>query len=175
MLRHLVVPFGIASLLGCQTIQQFDTTNGAAYCGSVVGGQFILTPDTEGGFAHDLRMRVEIDTANLTTVPGHLTTDDVAGPCAPQPTFSHAALRVTKEMVPDSISTMSFEDGQVHNILAWVDSTCRGTMYSVTSLYKNDHVEVRLMKPAGAAVNGVPQGDAFALFSLDRNDDGCGY
>jgi hypothetical protein len=41
------------------------------------------------------------------------------------------------------------------------------------SLYKSNHVEVRLLKP-GAGAMGSSDRDAFALFQLDRSDDGCG-
>jgi hypothetical protein len=174
-------------LFSCQSLARFDTKNGAAYCGSMVGAQFISTPkppvpspESDVGFQRLLRLRLEIDTDHLTTVPGKITTDDGTGPggaadspCVPQATFENASLRVTPEIVHDTLSTMTFEDGQIQNIMAWVDSTCRGPMLAVVSLMKNDHVDVRLLKPAIGPPNTTKR-DSFALFSLDRQDNGCG-
>jgi hypothetical protein len=179
-LRALLPIVLACPLFSCQNLARFDTKNGAAYCGSIVDAQFIRTPPESDGFQR-LRMRLEIDTDQLTTIPGKITTDDAAtnspdtaGPCSPQATFENASLRVTPEIVHDALSTMTFEDGQIQNIVAWVDSTCRGTMLAVVSLAKNDHVEVRLLKPAIGPPNTTKR-DSFALFSLDRNDNGCGY
>jgi hypothetical protein len=48
-------------------------------------------------------------------------------------------------------------------------------MLSIVSLYKNDRVEVRLLRPGEAATSGGTPRDAFALFPLTRSDTGCGY
>lgn len=170
-----------AALLGslvcsCQTLSRFDTKNGAAYCGSIVSAPFVRTLESEGGFQGNLRLRLELDTDHLSTTPGKLTTDDAAdGPCAPQATFDGAGLRVTQEFVHDALSTMTFEDGQIQNVVAWVDSTCRGPMLAVVSLLKSNRVDVRLLKPSAAVPAGTAKQDAFSLFSLDRHDSGCGY
>lgn len=166
------------TLLGCQSLDRFDTKSGAAYCGSIESSQFIWTPPTQGGFDRRLRMRLELDTGAAdvggTGRPGKITTDDTdLGPCAPSSTFAATPLRVMPEVAHDSLSLMTFEDGQVRNIVAWVDSTCRGTMLAIVSLYSSDHVDVRLLKP-GAASATNPQ-DAFALFPLDRREAGCGF
>jgi hypothetical protein len=120
-------------------------------------------------------MRVDLDMSQLTTFPGTLTSDDSDdGPCTATPdhrTFNKAQLRVTKEVVSDALSSMTFEDGQVDNIIAWVDSSCRGTMLAIVSLYKNDRVEVRLLKPVDPATVATGQRDAFALFTLQRSCD----
>jgi hypothetical protein len=165
-----------APLCSCQSLARFDTKDGGAYCGPIVSAQFVRTLESEGGFQGSLRLRLEIDTDHLTTLPGKLTTDDAQdGPCMPRATFDRASLRVTPEVVHDALSTMTFEDGQVQNIVAWVDSTCRGPMLAVVSLLKSDRVDVRLLQPSAAAAAGDTKRDAFALFSLDRLDNGCGY
>lgn len=168
----LLVP--VALSLSCQSIDKFDTKNGGAYCGGIVGAQFIRTNENEGGFARTLRLGLTLDVARLTTTPGTLTTDDAAdGPCAPRATFDHAALRVTPEVVEDPLSTMTFEDGQIQNVIAWADSTCSGSMLVVVSLMKDDRVDVRLLKPAAPAA--TDRRDAFALFPLARSESGCGF
>lgn len=162
------------SALGCQKLDRFDTTDGQAYCGSVVGAQFILTPPSEGGFQRTLLMRAEIDTNLLNTTPAWITTDDAKdGPCEPQPTFDEAPVRVTPEILEDSMSLMTFEDGRDHNLIGWAQSTCRGPMLTIVTLLETDEVEVRLLKPAPIpTVDG--ERDAFALFALKRAAD-CGF
>jgi hypothetical protein len=166
-----------ASLLlafGCQSLQRFDTDGKAAYCGQIVASQFVWTPDTRGGFDRQMSLSLKLDTGALTTTPGRITSSDAEhGPCAPSATFDDAKLVVTPEIVNDPLSTLTFEEGQVHNIVAWVDSTCRGKMLAIVSLYKTNHVELRLMKP-GAEPADSSNRDAFALFMLDRNESGCG-
>lgn len=179
-------------VLGCQSLDQFDTTQGGAYCGYLESSQFIWSPpstDTaappeEGGFARGLGLTLDLDTAHLDTVPGRLTTNDGAGalpadagrgapppgPCKPSKTFDHAPLRVTSQVAHDALSLMTFEDGQAHNVVAWVDSTCRGKMLAIVSLYNRDRVEVRLLKPAPTKSTSS---DAFALFTMSRVTGGC--
>jgi len=170
LLPHAVIA---VCLFGCQSLDRFDTTKGGAYCGAIVSSQFVWTPPDKGGFGRTLRLKLEIDTGYLDTLPGYLTTDDGdVGPCAPSKTFERAPLRVTPEVVHDSLSLMTFEEGQTHNIIAWVDSTCRGSMLAVVSLYDRDRVEVRLLKPAQP--NSATTTDAFALFPLSRAKAGCG-
>jgi hypothetical protein len=177
----------IVLLGGCQKLDQFDTKGTAAYCGPIVIGQFVRTPEQLGGFNRDIRLRVDVDMDAATTSPATITSDDAAdGQCAPRATFAGAKLRVTPEVVSDPLSTLTFEEGQVHNFVGWVDSTCRGSMLSVVSLYKNDRVEVRFLwpSPTGAPATsatgdaGAPPAqprDGFALFTLKRYEQGCGY
>src|SRR5260221_2314861 len=171
--RH-VVALVLALAPACQSLDRFDTKKGAAYCGRLVDSQFVWTPDTQGGFDRQLRLRLQIDTSLLTTIPGKITSDDPKGPCTPSPTFDRALLRVTPEIVGDALSTMTFADGQVHSIVAWVDSSCRGKVLAIVSLYKDNHVDVRLLRP-GSESNDPEDRDAFALFSLERYENGCGY
>jgi hypothetical protein len=164
-------------VLGCQTIDRFETQGDAAYCGGIVTSSFVWTPVSQGGFDRELQLQLKLDTSSLATVPGRITTDDSKNsPCGADrpgvPTFDGAKLMVTPELVNDTLSSLTFEDGQVHNIMAWVDSSCRGRMLAVVSLYKSNYVEVRVMKPAESATDSTDR-DAFALFPLDRRDDGC--
>jgi hypothetical protein len=166
-------------VLGCQTIDRFGTEGAAAYCGGIVESKFVWTPPSQGGFDRELRLALTLDTSALTTVPGRITTDDAErAPCGVNrpgvPTFSGAKLMVTPEVANDPLSALTFEDGQVHNIMAWVDSSCQGRMLAVVSLYKSNHVELRLMKPGTSATDSSTR-DAFALFPLERRDDGCGW
>ena len=171
----------LGSALGCQTIDRFDTGGASAYCGKIVDSKFVWTPVSMGGFDRNLQIELKIDTSALASEPGRITSNDAASDppaCGKDkpgvPTFDGAKLMVTPEVANDALSALTFEDGQVHNIMAWVDSSCQGRMLAVVSLYKSSHVELRLMKPATGAA-GSDQRDAFALFPLERRDEGCGF
>jgi hypothetical protein len=168
-----------AFVLGCETIDRFNTEGKAAYCGGIFTSKFVWTPPPEGGFDRELQLQLKLDTTELATVPGRITTDDASlDPCGADhpgvPTFDGAKLVVTPEFANDSLSSFTFEDGQAHNIMAWVDSSCQGKMLAVVSLYKSSHVEVRLMKPGTTGPDATDR-DAFALFPLERRDDGCDW
>jgi hypothetical protein len=163
-----------ASTLGCNSIDRFDTSGNDAYCGSVVAANFIRTTEAEDGFDRTLRARLEIDASALSTVPGVLTTDDGDdGPCANAPTFDAAPLLVTPELLHDPLSQLAFGDAQDHNLVTWVESTCRGYMLAVVSLRADDRVELRLLKPPEAG-SAAPR-PAFALFTMSRRRQDCGF
>jgi hypothetical protein len=158
--------------LGCQSLGRFDTKGKTAYCGQIVDSSFVLTPSSQGGFDRRLQMKLRLDTTKLSERPGSITTDDAdGGPCKGAPTFDDAELIVTSEVQNDPLSTLVFDEGQVHNIVAWVESACRGKMLGIVSLYKSNRVEVRLLKPGASATDR----DAFALFRLERSEKGCGF
>lgn len=160
---------------GCETLDRFDTPDDEAYCGSIVSAQFVRTTEPEGGFRRDLRLRLRLHTGALTSRPGTLSSDDTEdGPCRPRATFDEAPLQVTPELFHDTLSTLRFDSAQDHNLLAWVESTCRGPMLAVVSLLRDDGVEVRLLKPGSGATEsgGRP---AFGLFKLRRRPDGCAF
>ena len=164
---------------GCRTLDRFDTGGHKAYCGNIVSSAFVRQ-----GFAPDLRLLVRIDTDNLQTVPGSLSSNDsgadpdagaAAGPCAPQPLFAESPMTVTEELFSDPLSAIEFGTGRDHNFFAWTESACKGSMLTVVSLMKNDDVEVRLMKPPDPPVVGSTEQPKpwFGLFQLTRQKDDC--
>lgn len=165
-------------LAGCRDIDRFDTEEGAAYCGSMVAAPFV-----HDGFVSDetgrpnLRLHLELDTDSLTEFPGLVTTDDASGLCSPRPILENSPLRAIAEVQNDPLSLLEFGDGREYNFLAWVDSTCQGTLLAVISLMKNDDVEVRLLKPKAAPATAATAADrpGFIVFQLKRRDEGCGF
>lgn len=159
--------------LGCNTLDRFDTKEGEAYCGSIVTEGFVRK-----GFDIDLRLRMTLDTANLSTVPGTLTTSDASSEaCKGMPVLYSAPMRVSQELLHDQLSTFDFGTGRDHNFMAWVTSPCDGPMLAVVSLLRNDDVEVRLIKPyATPAVPGQdPPPAGFGLFQMKRQKGDCGF
>jgi hypothetical protein len=156
---------------GCRDIDRFDTGDGEAYCGTIVTAPFVRE-----GFPTNLRVRLRIDTDRLDSVPGIITTDDVAGPCAPAPMFQEAELQITSDVLHDPLSTLEFGEGRDMNIVSWVRSGCAGPMLAVVSLMKNDDVELRLLKPPEPPVTPEEQpSGGFALFQLRRQEGTCGF
>jgi hypothetical protein len=168
------------AVAGCRSLDRFDTSGEAAYCGSIVGAQGSAFQD---GFIPEntppsLSLVLELDTDHLTTRPGTLTSDDqTTGLCRAtgEPLFRNAPLRAIPEIFHDDLSGAEFGDGHQHDFFAWVDSTCQGTMVAVVSLLTNGAVEVRLMKPAAEAPADAPADErsGFAKFYLRRNEKGC--
>jgi len=168
----------LPTMLGCRDIDRFDTSGAPAYCGSMVSAPFLheaLIPD---GTPPNLGLRLEIRSDSLASAPGTLTTNDrTRGFCAPEPLFLDAPLRTLSEAAHDSLSSLEFGEGQEHNVLAWVDSSCQGTFLAVISLLKNDDVELRLLKPAAKPLPEAPATErpGFGIFPLSRREAGCGF
>jgi hypothetical protein len=166
-----------AGALGCRSLDRFDTKGEASYCGTLVGRPFSAGLSPAGA---ETRARLSLDTDQLTTLPGALTTSDAEqGLCAPAPLFDQAALRAIPPLMNDALSTLEFGSGRDYNFFAWADSTCQGTMVAVVSLMQDDSVELRLLKPAPASPEGVIPGPeeqpGFGVFELERDSDACNF
>jgi hypothetical protein len=181
-----LLPLGalLLSTLSCRDLERFDTHDKAAYCGELVSG-----PSFQDGFVAKepvLRMSLTLDTSKLSslsgkaTSPGRLTSNDAeAGLCAAQgqALFEGANLRGIPQVDHDAIGAMTFGDGHDEDFFAWVDSTCQGTMLAVVSLLRSGDVELRLFKPMPPPREDAPPTEkpGFALFYMQRNDQGCDF
>lgn len=173
----LAVALGV---FGCRSLDRFDTSGQAAYCGPIVGTKLFQDGFVPEKTPPGLGLRLELDVDNLTTRPGTLTTNDQTfGLCRAdgQPLFLNASLRAIEEIFHDDFSQMEFGEGHQHDFVAWVDSSCQGTMVAVVSLLTNGAVEVRLMKPAADPPEGASAEErpGFAKFYLRKTDEGCGF
>ena len=178
----LVPPLALLALLlgGCRSLDKFDTSGGAAFCGGLP-----RAPLFQDGFVPDntkpkLRLSLELDIDQLATRPGTLTSNDGAtGLCSGNgdPLFRNAPLRAIEPLFHDDLSQAEFGEGHQHDFFAWVDSTCQGTMVAVVSLLTNGAVEVRLMKPAPEPPPdaGADERPGFAKFHVEKHDKGCGF
>lgn len=167
--------FGLAALLSfaCKDLERYDTQGGEAYCGNIVGAEFIRTPTRLGGFSQELRVRVTFDSSSLNSSPGTLSSNDTSGPCAPEPTFNAAPFIPIQELSSDPLSQLSFGDGRDYNFIAWVESSCRGPVMAVVSLMNDQQLELRLLR----APEQTPEGQrpSFALFRTERSQGSCGF
>jgi hypothetical protein len=159
-LRFALAMVAAGSLLGCNNLDRFDTTDGSAYCGQITDGRFVRE-----GFQRQLELQLHIDTSRLQSVPGDLTSfDKLTGPCKPQALFNRAPLRVPQATLADPLSTLQLDESHDYNFVAWVQSTCQGPMLAVVSLMKSGAVEVRLLD---APPNANSEG-SFGVFHLQR-------
>lgn len=189
----------VAAAPGCSSLDRFDTRGDAAFCGDLV-----RAPRFQGGLLPlgvrppTLGLRLELEAEKLVphplvtpataedsptetyTIVGHLTSDDrERGLCAEsqRALFEEAPLRTIPELDHDVLKLFEFGEGRDSNFMAWVDSTCQGTLLAVVSLMHNGSVEVRLLKPAALAPPDAEPAKrpGFGLFYLHREETGCDF
>jgi hypothetical protein len=190
--------FALAPLTAaCSSLDRFDTEGKAAFCGDLVSAPRFQGGLLPAGVPPALSLRVELQPDRLTArgvspaaaseqlpepyvVVGDVTSDDaMRGLCRDmeRPLFNEAALRTIPELDHDLLRLLEFGEGRDYNFMAWVDSTCQGTMLAVISLMRNDTVEIRLLKPAALAPPDAEPArrPGFGLFYLHREDEGCDF
>ncbi len=163
----------VSATLGCSELERYDTKPGEAYCGNIVGAEFIRTPERQGGFSQELRARITLDMNQERGPQLVLTTSDLSGPCAPLPSFDDAALVLVPELTSDPLSQLSFGDGRDHNFMGWLESSCRGPVLAVVSLMNDSELELRLLRPP--VETEVGPRPAFALFRTKLSTGSCGF
>jgi hypothetical protein len=160
----------LASLLACHDISDFSTASGGVYEGVITSADFVRT-----GLGAAVRMCVEVDTSQLQTSPGSISTDDGL--------FAGTPLRAIPQYWNDPLSTFNFGDGRIQNVLYVAsgnrtDAGLAGDVIVVLSFMISGNVEVRLLRgaPATAAVgpaSGPP--NLFGVFLLSRNAGSCPF
>ncbi|HEY6080511.1 MAG TPA: hypothetical protein VIW29_16975 [Polyangiaceae bacterium] len=182
----LLLLAALSAAFGCRSTDRFNTSGEAAYCGDIV-----YAPAFTDGFLVDgepprLRMQLTLDLSQLhsssegTTLLGSLSSNDAeTGLCSEQghALFDGARVRAIPQVDHDTISSLTFGEGHDEDFFAYVDSTCLGTMLALVSLLRNGDVELRLFKPAALPASDASAKDrpGFALFSMKRNESGCGF
>lgn len=163
-------------LCGCRSLERFDTAPGTAYCGSMVPAGFVRGGLLPGNIRPRLGMRMTLDTSRLDSVPGVISTEDaLRGLCVPLPLFQDAELRAVQQVAHDDLLLLEFGSGREHNFVAYVESTCQGSMVAIASLMKDDSVELRLLKPgrAARAEGEAPIESGFGIFKLRQQRGNC--
>lgn len=163
--------------MGCRDDDRFDTRPGEAFCGALESAAFIHDGFVREGRPPSLRLRLRLDMDALDTIPGELGTDDTSGLCEPRPLLDDARLRAIEQVQHDQLYFLDFGDGRDQNLVAWVDSTCQGTLLAIVSLMRSDDVEVRLLKPAPLPSPEATAAErpGFALFRLTKQKGTCGF
>jgi len=172
LLCSVLLLTAIAAIAGCRDVTRFSS-KGDRFEGSVVKGSFVRS-----GITEDARMCLTLDTDRLQDAPGTVTTSDGR--------FKATALRPIPQIWHDPLSTLSFGDGRVQNLVyaaapAILDAGVAEAqdMMVIVSLMTSDHIEVRLVRgapqtDAGAAPPGVAS-TVFGVFNLDRAPGQCAF
>lgn len=172
---------GLVLLPGCHSLDRFDTSGKEPFTGCMTGAPFahqgMLAANERPLLEADLRLDIDslFQNTNPPRSPGRLSTKPAQGLCAPDPLFDDAPLRLMKALQYDALSLLTFGDGRDYSFMAWVDSTCQGTMLAVVSLMHDNTVELRLLKPAPEPDSdaGPEASPGFGVFRLDQRDHTC--
>jgi hypothetical protein len=157
---------------GCRDVSSF-TTAGAHYEGPVVQGDFV-----RAGVDATVTSCLTIDADHLQDAPGALSTSDGR--------FHEVALRPIPQIWHDPLSTLSFGEGRLRNLVYVVTaSTPFGDGHGddvliVVSLMQAGDVEIRMLRGAPALPTdggsvALPNGNVFAVFDLTRQSGPCSY
>jgi hypothetical protein len=177
-MRNLYLAALLAALAACRDLSSF-TSNGDHYEGEVIAGEFVRS-----GVLAGTKLCLVLDAERFEDAPGFLSTDDGR--------FRRAALRPIPQLWRDALSTLSFGEGRLKNLLYAVadSSPGAGDAFAVVSLMQSGGVEVRLLRSAPPILSsdaGVPTATAddagqtlgqdaiFAVFVLERQKGPCSF
>jgi len=149
-----------AASLGCDHFDRYGTGNG-----SLEG--VVETADlVRAGFAPGTRVCLELDTGRLQSTPGNVSSSDGR--------FVHTALRPIPALASDTLSNLSFADGQVRNLLFALraSGTPARDILAVVSLLDDGRVDLRLLDGAPGAPDLEP---LYGVFPLERKASRCSY
>lgn len=167
---------GIGSLAlaaaGCRDLSGFST-HGDSFVGPVLNASFVLA-----GIDGLTSLCLTLDTDHLQDAPGNVSTSDGHLQTVP--------LRPIPQLLQDPLSTLSFGDGRLKNLVYVVTPTTQfadgnaGDVMAVVSLMQSGDVEVRLIRGApgagaDAAAGGTQASNLFAVFQLTRQSGPCGF
>lgn len=153
---------GALCTYGCRDVARFSS-GADHYAGGVVTGNFV-----RAGISEDARLCLTLDADHLQDAPGAVTSSDGR--------FSNTRLRPIPQIWHDSLSTMSFGEGRVQNLMYSVTpvSGTEPDIMIVLSLMQNGSVEARLVRGApGAPDASAAAPNLFAVFSLERAAGPC--
>ena len=161
-MRAWLVPIVLlAALSACRDLSRFSSGDDH-YEGPVVRGSFV-----RAGIAEDTEVCLTLDIAHLEDAPGTMSSTDGR--------FHATPLRPLPQIWHDPLSSMSFGEGRIRNLMYAVtpsaDAGDPQDMFVVVSLMQTNDVEVRLMRSApGGSTNAV-----FGVFTLSRQRGACSY
>lgn len=147
-------------LAACEQPGRYSTGKGSLE-GVVEGSDLV-----RAGFAVGTRVCLELDTRKLQDKPGALSSSDAR--------FARTALRPLPPLASDTLSNLSFADGQVRNLVFAVRerSGSPRDVLAIVSLLDDDRVELRLLDGAPGAEGPEP---LYGVFALERKETPCSY
>jgi hypothetical protein len=166
-LPTLAAILAVASTVACRDLSGFSTTNGDHYENLVVGAGFVLT-----GIQPTTSLCLTLDTDHLQDAPGAISTNDGL--------FMTTPLRPIPQLWHDPLSTFSFGEGRLKNLLYVATPTTGEDVFVVVSLMQSGDIEVRLLRgaprlPEDGGTAAPDPTNIFALFDLSRKTGPCAY
>ena len=165
--RALLVIFGLAGLGGvvaCRDNARFSS-HGDRFQGPIVKGSFV-----RAGLPENIDMCMTLDTNHLQDTPGTISTSDGR--------FRGAPLRPIPQIWHDPLSTLSFGDGRLQNLLYAAAPADGEDVMVVVSLMQSNAIEVRLVRSAPQAdASAVTTGNPalFGVFTLEKQTGPCAF
>src|SRR5882672_9444576 len=133
-MRHAVLGlaavFALAGVAGCRDLSAFSTTDGDRFESPVVNAGFVLA-----GLQPDTNLCLTLDTDHLQDDPGAISTDDGL--------FHKVPLRPIPQLWHDPLSTLSFGEGRLKNLIYVARSSAGDDVFVVVSLMQSGEIEVR--------------------------------
>lgn len=163
----LAAVFVLAGVAACRDLSGFSTTDGDRYEAPVVNAGFVLA-----GMRPDTTLCLTLDTDHLQDAPGAVSTDDGL--------FHKVPLRPIPQIWHDPLSTLSFGEGRLQNLIYVATSSSGDDVFIVVSLMQSGDIEVRLLRgapslPGDGGATPSSGGNLFALFDLKRKEGPCSY
>jgi hypothetical protein len=161
------VGFTCAVLFGCRDLTHFSTGDGH-YEGTVVSANFV-----RAGIAEDMRLCVTLDADKLQDAPGTLSSSDGK--------FSNTVLRPIPQIWHDPLSTLTFGEGRVKNLVYMAapspDAGDPSDVTVILSLLQSGAIEARLLRGAPSSSDGAvaPSTNLFGAFTLVRAPGACPF
>jgi hypothetical protein len=174
--RYVAAATALA-VAACRDISGFST-RGDRFEGAVIDGDFVRT-----GVDAGTTLCLTLDTDRLEDGPGNLWTSDGR--------FAMAPLRPIPQLWHDPLSTLSFGEGRLRNLVYVVSATTPygdgdgNDVFAVVSLMQAGGVEVRLLRGAPGGLTVAPDAsdagasgsspieNVFAVFTLSRQPGPC--
>jgi hypothetical protein len=168
----LLLVMTAATVAGCRDLSSF-TTSGDHFGGQVVQADFVRS-----GVDATTSLCLTLDADHLEDGPGAISTSDGR--------FTAVPLRPIPQVWHDPLSTLSFGDGRLKNLVYMATPTIPvadgtgGDVLAVVSLMQSGDVEVRLIRgapdlPADGAPAANPSANLFAIFDLSRKPGACSF
>jgi len=164
----------LAMLGGCRDLSGFSTVPNDRYEGVVVDADFVRV-----GVDVGTSLCLTLDADRLQDAPGAISTSDGR--------FHAVPLRPIPQIWHDPLSTLSFGEGRLKNLMYMATATMRfadnqsDDTLAVVSLMQSGGVEVRLIRgapstaSADASSMAAPPVIVFAVFPLSRRTGPCSY
>jgi hypothetical protein len=154
-----VLAVGLIAIGGCRNVSRFSSGSGH-YEGTVVGGSFVRS-----NVALDARLCLTLDAEHLQDAPGRISSTDGRFKVG-------TAMRPVPQVWHDPLSTLTFGEGRVKNMLYMAEADEGGDVTVIVSLMESGDIEARLVRGAPPVDGGIAT-NVFGVFALTHVEGPC--